>query len=332
MSVMMPWTKRSDDELISAYIDGQMDDATRQTFEARINTDPVLRQRVDTSRALIRASRQLPRVDVPRNFTLPRTATTVQRRDSSPPHLWWRVGSALAAAVFVIAIGLDTIGMGQLAQAPAPAPAAAPRAAQSFAAKAPAPTQQNATESAKAAQDATGVAANQTTAAAAAPAATSAPAVREPSASPRLMGGGAANQTTAAPEVTKSPAAAQLPTAAAAPTEAMNAPGTPTIEASELPAAKIIAATGTPEIVPHPQAAAGTTATPTVGAEQSRGLTLQAMPKVTATVVSTRIAPVETVVPAQAPLAQPDVDILRVTALIALVIAVVTGVIGWIRR
>ena len=47
MSAMMPWMRQTEDELISAYIDGQLDDPSRQSFEARINADPALHKRVE---------------------------------------------------------------------------------------------------------------------------------------------------------------------------------------------------------------------------------------------------------------------------------------------
>lgn len=173
MGVMMPWRKRSDDELISAFIDGQLDDNSRQAFEARIGTEPALRRRVDATRQLIALARETPQIAVPHNFTLPREPQ-IRQSSATAPRLLWRVSSVLAAAVFVLAIGLDTLGLGQLAPSTLQVAAPAPRAAQSFAVKAPEPTQNNATQSAKALPDAAN-GAIPTEPATAAPAATSAP-------------------------------------------------------------------------------------------------------------------------------------------------------------
>ncbi|HEY3291985.1 MAG TPA: hypothetical protein VGK87_17795 [Anaerolineae bacterium] len=171
MGVMMPWRKPTDDELISAYIDGQLDSNSLKAFEARIDVEPALRQRVDATRQLIAAARDMPPVDIPHNFILPRVPQVMQR-NAPATRLWWRIGSVLAAAVFVLAIGLDTLGIGQSGLTALPVAAPVPRAVQSFAAKAPEPTVANAASATTAAQDTASGAAPMATAA---PAATSAP-------------------------------------------------------------------------------------------------------------------------------------------------------------
>jgi len=303
---MMPWMKRTEDELISAYIDGKLDDSNRQSFEARIDADPALRKRVETTRLLVQAARRTPAVTPPRNFTLPRPAAA-RRRDASSSRLGWRLGSALAAAVFVIAIGLDAIGVGQLAQSPALSVPPAPRVAQSLAAKAPAPTENSAQDSAS------GAAANHSTAATAAPLATEAPAA------------------TAAPAPTRSFAAAAR--VQVTPTELMHmtAVDTSTVTADILPAVKAVTVTGTPEIAPSPLLREPS-ATLTPEAAAPHALALQAPYGITATVESTIEAPAEPIITTQAvPLLQ-NVDLLRIAALIALVAAIVAGILGWARR
>ena len=121
-----------DDELISAYMDGDLDASARRAFEARMASEPALRRQVDATRQLIETAAQLPLVSVPRSFTLPVSS----RKPSAPPATWLRVGSAFAAAVFVFAVGLDVSGV----LAPRTlAPASAPQAARSFAVQATAP-------------------------------------------------------------------------------------------------------------------------------------------------------------------------------------------------
>ncbi len=122
--------RQSDDELISAWLDGRLADAERVVFEARLRAEPVLKRRVDTTRLLIDTARTLPAQPLPRDFTIPLPVDAPHRAPSrvqvSPLKWFLRVGSALAAAVFVIAIGLDLAG---LSARPVVLPAPAPQAA-----------------------------------------------------------------------------------------------------------------------------------------------------------------------------------------------------------
>jgi hypothetical protein len=116
------FTRRNDDELITAYLDGQLDDRARREFEARMNSEVTLRQRVETTRLLVQSARITTTPSAPRNFTLPRTMQT-QQQPAPPPRMLWRLASGLAAAVFVIALGLDASGsLRPAAPAMAPAP------------------------------------------------------------------------------------------------------------------------------------------------------------------------------------------------------------------
>jgi hypothetical protein len=139
MFSLKSWLNRQrppdDDEQISAYIDGVLDSATQEAFEARMTAEPDLRRRVDVTRQLVQTAAQLPPASLPRNFTLPAS----MGKPSAPPTtlLWWRVGSALAAAVFVFAVGLDISG--GLAPRTA-APVAAPQSFAVQATSAPAAT------------------------------------------------------------------------------------------------------------------------------------------------------------------------------------------------
>ena len=305
MSAMMPWMRRSQDELISAYIDGQLDDASRQSFEARIAADPALRKRVEATRTLVQTAHQTPAVAAPRNFTLPRTATaaTATHREVPSSRSGWRIGSALAAAVFVIAIGLDTIGVGQLAQSPAPN--AAP-VTQSYAAKTPAPTPNRSAESTQAVQDSTGgSAANQSTAATVEPAATAAPAPTIVQAPTRAFAAAARGISgTGASQIAPNPTLLE-----------------PTATSTDEAATKTIMGGGQPTQLLEPAA------TPT-----DEAAALQAPREITATVEGAIEAPAKTIITPQTAPPQPDVDILRITALVALGAAIVAGIIGWTRR
>jgi anti-sigma factor RsiW len=59
-----------DIELLSAYLDGQLNSSESALLESRISTDESLRTALDDLRATRRLLRQLPSRRVPRNFTL----------------------------------------------------------------------------------------------------------------------------------------------------------------------------------------------------------------------------------------------------------------------
>ncbi len=103
-----------------------MTEAERAAFEARLRAEPEVQRRLDVTRLLVATARALPAQPLPRDFTLPLAASAApQTRPGAhvKPLSWFlRVGSALAAAVFVIAIGFDLAGLSAPpAQPPAPA-------------------------------------------------------------------------------------------------------------------------------------------------------------------------------------------------------------------
>jgi hypothetical protein len=118
---------QSDDELISAYIDGQLDERARQAFEARIAVEPALRRHVEATRMLVQTARAMPESRAPRNFALPRSVGAPARAPSQQMRVWWRLGSAVAAAVFVFAVGLDVSGVTRVTQGTLQQPVAAPQ-------------------------------------------------------------------------------------------------------------------------------------------------------------------------------------------------------------
>jgi len=118
--------RQSDDELISAYLDGRLAEAERAAFEARLRAEPDVQRRLDVTRLLVATARALPAQPLPRDFTLPIAASAAPQTRAgarvNPLNWFLRLGSALAAAVFVIAIGLDLAGLSAPpAQPPAPA-------------------------------------------------------------------------------------------------------------------------------------------------------------------------------------------------------------------
>src|SRR5512147_295406 len=100
---------KSDDELISAYVDGQLAGDALAAFEARLRVEPALKQRVDVTRLLVSTARALPAQPLPRHFTVP---VPDRPRSQTTSFTWFlRLGSALATAVFVIAFGIDLAGL-----------------------------------------------------------------------------------------------------------------------------------------------------------------------------------------------------------------------------
>jgi hypothetical protein len=112
-------------EELSAYIDGELDDAARERVEQHLATCADCRTRVDGLRETAYAVRALPMESPPRSFSLP-----PQRRAT---FRWAPVGwlGAAAAAVLVIVVGVHqlytpggtTTATSSFAGAGAPAPA-----------------------------------------------------------------------------------------------------------------------------------------------------------------------------------------------------------------
>ena len=129
------------DELLSAYLDGQLSAEEQVRLEARLASDPALQADLETLRHTVALVRGLPPVPVPRNFILPREAATRPRpAPPSRPRLAWAAPLLTAATaatsllfVFVLAGNLLLPRMaGNRAFAPASAPlpeAEAPQAA-----------------------------------------------------------------------------------------------------------------------------------------------------------------------------------------------------------
>ncbi|MDX1994343.1 MAG: zf-HC2 domain-containing protein [bacterium] len=64
-----------DYELLSAYLDGVLEEDERQRLEARLAAEPVLRRELAALRQTVALINQLPTLKAPRNFTLPVTVT-----------------------------------------------------------------------------------------------------------------------------------------------------------------------------------------------------------------------------------------------------------------
>jgi hypothetical protein len=119
------------DELLSAYLDGQLGAGERARVEARLAADPALRAELEALRRTVALVRELPIVPIPRNFILARTMATRPRpaRPLRPRHAWaaplLTAATAVVSLVFVVVMAGDLLlsGVGQVSLAPAAAPA-----------------------------------------------------------------------------------------------------------------------------------------------------------------------------------------------------------------
>ena len=114
-------------ELLSAYLDGQLNPSDSARLESRLASDESLRAAFDNLRATRNLLRQLPARRAPRNFTL-----TPQMAGVKPPTPRavpvFRFATAIATFLFVITFvvnGLISLSSPSLAAAPAPAVGAA---------------------------------------------------------------------------------------------------------------------------------------------------------------------------------------------------------------
>lgn len=113
------------DELLSAYLDGQLSAEERTRLEARLATDPTLRAELEALRRTVALVRDLPTVAVPRNFILPQSAATITSADSvatttrrrvrrvRPRRAWvaplLTAATALASLLFVVTLAGDLL-------------------------------------------------------------------------------------------------------------------------------------------------------------------------------------------------------------------------------
>jgi len=108
----------SEEELISAYVDGQLSEVERAAFEARLTQDSALRRRVLATRLLVREARRLPPVALPRNFILSSDVRrTPARARVAFPRWAYQLGALAAAALCVALVVWD---LGFLAARPEP--------------------------------------------------------------------------------------------------------------------------------------------------------------------------------------------------------------------
>lgn len=99
----------ANDELISAFVDGRLSAGERTAFEGQMQGDAHVRQQVQVMRLVIHTASQLTLLPLPRSFVLPASMAMPEKpaRAGWDLRLLFRLGSAMAAALFVLLVGLD---------------------------------------------------------------------------------------------------------------------------------------------------------------------------------------------------------------------------------
>lgn len=106
------------DELLSAYLDGQMSAEERARLEAQLATDRALRAELEALRYTVALVRDLPPVPIPRNFILPQTMAAHPRPVPPPRHrrAWaaplLTAATAFASLLFVVVLAGDLLLLG----------------------------------------------------------------------------------------------------------------------------------------------------------------------------------------------------------------------------
>jgi hypothetical protein len=107
-------------ENLSAYLDGELTAPEVARLEARLEAEPALKAALAELRATSQVVRSLPRLRVPRSFTLTPQMAGIRPRRAAYPVL--RLAAALATIGFVLVSGVDVLGRGLALGASAPAP------------------------------------------------------------------------------------------------------------------------------------------------------------------------------------------------------------------
>lgn len=104
-------------ELLSAYLDGQLNSSESARLESRLNSDPQLASALTDLRATRSLLRKLPARRAPRNFTLTRKMV-----GQNPPlpraYPIFRFATALATLLFIFSFGLNSVSHLAASQAP----------------------------------------------------------------------------------------------------------------------------------------------------------------------------------------------------------------------
>ena len=109
------------DELLSAYLDGELNQRERTLLEARLKSEPELQARLEALRQTVSLVRALPQVQAPRNFILTPAMVRADRPRAASrrwlaPALTFATGAVGLLCVVVLTTGL--LGYGRSAGVP----------------------------------------------------------------------------------------------------------------------------------------------------------------------------------------------------------------------
>jgi hypothetical protein len=94
---------------LSAYLDDALNVKERQAFEARLQVEPELRQKLTNLRATKYLLNNLPTMRAPRNFTLSPEMVKVRRSKRQPFFSALRLATSLAAILLVVLFSLEML-------------------------------------------------------------------------------------------------------------------------------------------------------------------------------------------------------------------------------
>ena len=121
--------KQYRDELLSAYLDGELSANRQACLKAQLASSPVLRAELEAFVHTVALVNDLPEVKVPRNFILPRTAEAVSppARPSLLRRAWvaplLTAATSVASVLFIVVLTGDLLWARANRMALAPAPA-----------------------------------------------------------------------------------------------------------------------------------------------------------------------------------------------------------------
>ena len=115
------------DEVLSAYLDGELSPREREHLEAQLAADPALQAELEALRRTVALVRDLPPIPVPRNFILPQTIVTPPRPPQPSRPRWAWAAPLLTAATAIVSLACGVVlaadlllsGLGGMATAPA---------------------------------------------------------------------------------------------------------------------------------------------------------------------------------------------------------------------
>ena len=111
-------TEQDRDELLSAYLDGELNEAEQARLEQQLAADPELQSELDALRRTVEMVRDLPVQPIPRNFILPQSVATRSRSAPAvrPRHRW--AAPILTAATSLVSLLFAIVLAGDLLLAP----------------------------------------------------------------------------------------------------------------------------------------------------------------------------------------------------------------------